>query len=100
MNHRDFSQPVHVNGADGKLVAITSLYDAFDFLHAWPRERRGVIYETAMRACCAAHDGHFPVPAARKAFEGFARSAKILADAPIVEPWMFGANSARGGVPA
>lgn len=99
MNHRAFQMPVYVNGPDQKPTAVSSLGDAFDFLEAWPQKRRGVIYETAHRACCAAHDGRLPIEAARKAFAGFAKSAQILVEAPIVEPWMITSGSARGGVP-
>ncbi|WP_318012598.1 MULTISPECIES: DUF982 domain-containing protein [unclassified Mesorhizobium] len=46
----------------------------------WPRNRRGPIFETALRACQRAYDGHVPASLARDAFAGFARSARILED--------------------
>lgn len=100
MSNRNFPEPVHVLVTEGAAMPVASLAEAFDFLADWPRERRGVIYETAHRACCAAHDGRLPVEAAQKAFAGFARSAGILASSPIVAPWMLKSGSSRGGVSA
>ena len=57
MSERTFDSPVFVRAAEGLIHEITCLEDAFDFLDEWPEHRRGVIYETAKRACHRAFDG-------------------------------------------
>ncbi|MER8748039.1 DUF982 domain-containing protein [Mesorhizobium sp. M1050] len=52
-----------------------------DFLNDWPEDRRDVIHEAALRACCDAYDRRKPVSVARNAFFGFAKRAAILEDA-------------------
>ena len=52
MSERTFDSPVFVRAAEGLIQEIACLDDAFDFLDEWPEHRRGVIYETARRACC------------------------------------------------
>jgi hypothetical protein len=60
-----------------------------------------VIYQTATRACHRAFDGLVPLKAAREAFAGFARSAKILVDVSMAMPWMAGPKAGEtGGVAA
>jgi hypothetical protein len=54
---------------------IECLADAFEFLQEWPNNRRGLIFDTAFRACQRAYDGQVPISVAREAFAGFARSA-------------------------
>ena len=101
MSDRTFDSPVFVRVAEGLIQEISCLEDAFDFLDEWPRNRRGVIYETAKRACQRAFDGHIPPTIARDAFAGFARSAKILEDVSTTVPWMVGAKAGHtGGVAA
>ncbi|RLP26335.1 DUF982 domain-containing protein [Mesorhizobium sp. YM1C-6-2] len=51
--------------------------EALDFLDKWPRNRRGPIYEIALRACRGAYSHDVPLDVARSAFVGFARSAGI-----------------------
>jgi len=101
MSERTFESPVFVRAAEGLVQEIACLEDACDFLHEWPRHRRGVIYETATRACHRAFDGLVPLRAARDAFAGFARSAKILEDVSVAMPWMTGPKAGEtGGVAA
>lgn len=88
MSERTFESPVFVRAAEGLVQEIACLEDACDFLHEWPKHRRGIIYETATRACHRAFDGLVPLKAAREAFAGFARSAKILEDVSMALPWM------------
>jgi hypothetical protein len=38
---------------------ITGLDDVFDFLDEWPREKRNLAYETLVRYCREAANGHF-----------------------------------------
>lgn len=101
MNDRTFDNPVFVRAEEGLVQEIACLEDAFDFLDEWPRHRRGVIYETAKRACLRAFDRQLPLTVARDAFIGFARSAKILEDVSTTVPWMVGVKSDQtGGVAA
>jgi hypothetical protein len=101
MSDRTFESPVFVRVAEGLVQEIACLEDAFDFLDEWPRHRRGVIYDTAKRACQRAFDGYIPSTVARDAFAGFARSAKILEEVSTTVPWMVGVKSDQtGGVAA
>lgn len=97
MSERIFDSPVFVKAAEGLVQEIACLEDAFDFLDDWPGHRRGVIYETARRACHRAFDGSVPVKVAHDAFAGFARSAKILEDVSTAIPWMAGAKAGETG---
>ncbi|MER9868593.1 DUF982 domain-containing protein [Mesorhizobium sp. M0136] len=101
MSERTFESPVFVRAAEGLIQEIACLEDAFDFLDEWPKHRRGVIYETAKRACHRAYDGLIPLIVARDAFAGFARSVKILEDVATAMPWVAAAQSGEtGGVAA
>ncbi|MBZ9799009.1 DUF982 domain-containing protein [Mesorhizobium sp. ES1-4] len=100
MNDKAFDRPVLVRNGHFMIEEISCLEDAFEFLHKWPQERRGPIFETAVRACQRAYDGDAPVPLARDAFAGFARSAKILEDVSASMPWMAGTKVGQGGVVA
>ncbi|RWX71306.1 DUF982 domain-containing protein [Mesorhizobium sp. M4B.F.Ca.ET.089.01.1.1] len=101
MSERTFESPVFVRAAEGLIREIACLEDAFDFLNEWPSHRRGVIYETAKRACCRALDGSVPLKVARDAFAGFARSVKVLEHVTTAMPWMAGAKMGQtGGVAA
>jgi hypothetical protein len=71
-----------------------------EFLYEWPKDRRGTIYETALRACQRAFDSDYPLSAARGAFSGFAKAARILEEVSITMPWMTGKDSHGGGVTA
>ena len=97
MSERTFEVPVFVKAAEGGVQEVACLEDACRFLDAWPRHRRGVIYDTAKRACHRAFDGLVPLKAARDAFAGFARSAKILDDVPTPMPWIAGAKAGKAG---
>lgn len=100
MNGRTFGSPVFVKDGNCIIQEIGSLEDALDFMYEWPKSRRGVIYETALRACQRAFEGDYPLEAARNAFSGFAKSAQILEDVDTVLPWMIGDDNPKGGVPA
>ena len=77
VNDRVFDAPVFVKGSEHFIQEITSLDEALDFLEEWPRNRRGPIYEIALRACRGAYSHDVPLDVARSAFVGFARSAGI-----------------------
>lgn len=97
MSERTFDSPVFVRAAEGLIQEIACLDDALDFLDEWPEHRRGVIYETAKRACHQAFDGFVPLKVARDAFAGFARSVKIREDASGAMPWTAGTNTGQAG---
>ena len=100
MSDKSFSSPVFVRTGPEFIQEIASLNDALDFLDEWPEELRGPVYETALRACCRAHDGHIPVSVGRDAFAGFAKSARILEDITAPLPWMQQRGSGVSGAPA
>ncbi|MGX5843535.1 DUF982 domain-containing protein [Mesorhizobium sp. ArgA1] len=99
MNDRLFDSPVLVRSESGLVQEIVGIEDALEFLYEWPKNRRGVIYDTALRACQRAFDSGYPLPAARQAFCGFARSARIYDDVTSALPWAAtGAQSRDGGL--
>ncbi len=97
MNDRMFDSPVFVKDGNVLIQEISCLEDALEFLYEWPKNRRGPIYETALRACQKAFDSDYPRSAAREAFASFARSVKILEEVTAPMPWMLAPNSSRGG---
>ncbi|TPI40908.1 DUF982 domain-containing protein [Mesorhizobium sp. B3-1-9] len=100
MNDRIFDSPVFVKTENSLIQEIACLEDALEFLYAWPRNRRGTIFETALRACQRAFDSGYPLTAARDAFRGFAKSVKILEDVSVPLPWMTGKGGCGGGLTA
>lgn len=98
MNDRMFDSPVFVKSGNSLVQEIACLEDALEFLYEWPKNRRGPIYETALRACQRAFDGTYPLSAAREAFCGFAKSAKIHEDVTTALPWMVSKRSQGGGL--
>ncbi|PDQ21726.1 hypothetical protein CN311_07630 [Mesorhizobium sanjuanii] len=98
MNDRMFDTPVFVNDGNSLIKEIACLEDALEFLYEWPRNRRGVIYDTALRACQRAFDSNYPLSAARQAFAGFARSVQILEEISTPLPWMAAKTGQRGGL--
>jgi hypothetical protein len=101
MEDKSFGNPVFVRTGERLVQEIASVHDALDFLDEWPENLRGSIYETALRACYRAHDGLFAVGVARSAFEGFAKSARILEEVSAPLPWMMqDSKSGQGGVTA
>jgi hypothetical protein len=98
MNDRIFDSPVFVKSGNSLVQEIACLEDALEFLYEWPKNRRGPIYETALRACQRAFDGSYPLSAAREAFCGFAKSAKIHEDVTTAMPWMVSKRGQGGGL--
>ena len=99
MNDRKFDSPVFVKSGNRLIQEIACLEDALEFLYEWPKNRRGPIYETALRACQRAFDSGYPLKAARDAFRGFANAAKIIEDVAVPSSWWVDANG-RGGLAA
>lgn len=58
---------------------ITTVAQAYAFLHDWPVQQRGVAHSLATKACKAALLGEIEAETARDAFSAFARRAGILA---------------------
>jgi hypothetical protein len=98
MNDRMFDSPVFVKDGNSIIQEIACLEDPLEFLYEWPKNRRGVIYDTALRACHKVIETDYPLSAARQAFAGFAKSAKILEEVSIPLPWMTGKTGQGGGV--
>jgi len=96
MNDRIFDGPVFVKSAGNLVREIADLEDALEFLYEWPKERRGTIYQTALRACQRAFDSDYPLSAARQAFCGFAKSANIH-EQITATPWVVPGGRSRGG---
>ena len=99
MNDRVFDSPVFVKGAPHFIQEIASLDGAVDFLEEWPSDRRGPIYETALRACHRAYAREVPLDVAHKAFSGFAKSVGILEQVDTLFPFAAISQSGRGGLP-
>lgn len=97
MNDRMFDSPVFVRSGDSLIQEITCLEDALEFLYDWPKNRRGPIYDTALRACQRAFDSNYPLSAARQAFHGFAKAARIHEDVTAVLPWAVSGSRGQGG---
>ncbi|MGI6853891.1 DUF982 domain-containing protein [Mesorhizobium sp. 1B3] len=97
MSDRMFESPVFVKAGKNLIEEIACLEDALEFLYEWPKNRRGVIYETARRACQKAFEGDYPLSAARQAFCGFAQTVNILEDIATPLPWMTGTKPGQGG---
>ena len=102
MNDRMFNSPVFVKNGNSLIQEIACLEDALEFLYEWPENRRGPIYDTALRACQLAFEKRdYPRSAAREAFAGFAKSANILEEVSAPPAWMITTPGAgRGGMPA
>jgi len=101
VNDRVFEAPAFVRDGKHLIQEIYSLDDALDFLGKWPLNRRGPIYETALRACRRAYNRDESLDVARSAFIGFARSAGIHEKVDIMLPFPGRAQATgRGGVPA
>jgi len=100
MSDRLFDSPVFVKDGPYLVREIASIGDALDFLYEWPEYDRGLIYETAWKACCDSHDGIKPVEAVESAIRGFAKKTGILEEPEVALPWMKGKKSGGGLVQA
>jgi hypothetical protein len=96
MSDRTFDNPVFVKDGNHLIQEIACLEDALEFLYEWPKNRRGPIHQTALRACQKVYESDYPLSAARDAFAGFAKSARILENVTAALPWMT-AKKGRGG---
>lgn len=88
VSDRLFDKPVYVTNGRYLTLEIASIHDALMFLHEWPEDDRDLIYETAWKACCDAHDGVKPIIAAQNAIKGFARKRGILDQPTVPIPWV------------
>ena len=99
MSDTYFDSPVYVKDGGRLVRQIQSVADALDFLDEWPVDRRGMMFEVAEEALHSAHDGRFPITAARNAFASWASASRVLEDAQVAPAWMTGPKVGNGGVP-
>src|SRR6476660_8213455 len=98
MNGYVFDNPVRVR--DGQSIReVANVWDAIEFMEEWPVPARGLIHETALDACYAAHDGRKPVETARRGFVAWARRTGLLVDASVAPFWMTAPES-KAAAPA
>jgi hypothetical protein len=100
MSERTFDDPVFVMNGNRLIQEIACLEDALEFLYEWPKNRRGPIYRTALRARQKVYESDYPLSAARDSFVGFAKSVRILEKISAPLPWMITPRSGRGGIQA
>jgi hypothetical protein len=58
---------------------ITCLDEIFNVLDEWPEDKRGLAYDTLLKACRDADSGRFPLSAARENFRRFLNMSGVLA---------------------
>ncbi|WP_323848132.1 DUF982 domain-containing protein [Aminobacter sp. MET-1] len=97
MSDRMFDSTVFVESGNSLIEEIACLEDELEVLDEWPRNRRGPIYNTALRACQRAFESGYPLSAARQTFIGFAKSVNILEDVTIPLPWLMGGKTGASG---
>lgn len=71
------------------IVEVTCLDEIFDFLDEWPEDKRGLAYDTLLKACRDADNGRFPLSAARENFRRFLNMSGVLVkaeSAPKIAP--------------
>jgi hypothetical protein len=101
MHDKLFENPVFVESGPFTIREIASVNDALDFLDEWPDELRDLVFQTIHSTCLAAHDGRYPVAAAREAFAKWARRANIAADDAQNPAWMLApGKTGYGGLQA
>lgn len=76
---------------------ITGLDDVFDFLDEWPREKRNLAYETLVRCCREAANGHWPTDAVRENLRIFLQQNNKLAELEDVPPHLRRSTDAKIG---
>jgi len=100
MSDTYFDSPLYVKDGDLLVRQIQCVADALDFLDEWPADRRGMMFDVAQEALHSAHDGRFPLTAARTAFASWARASGVLDDASVAPPWMTGPKLGNSGIPS
>ncbi|RUM25310.1 DUF982 domain-containing protein [Rhizobium vallis] len=61
---------------------VTCLDEIFDVLEEWPQDKRGLAYDTLLKACRDAASGRFPLSAARENFRRFLKMSGVLEGGP------------------
>lgn len=79
MEHNLFEKPVRIFVGLNFPGEIETVAQAFAFLNDWPTGRRGPAHTLALNTCRGAIERTVEAKTARKAFESFARVARILA---------------------
>ena len=59
---------------------ITCLDEILDFLDEWPEDKRGLAYDTLLKACRDTASGRFPLSATRENFRRFLKMSGVLAN--------------------
>lgn len=100
MTMRTFDSPVYVRTGNTLIKEIWCLEDALEFLYDWPADRRGAIYETAVRACQSVIEHDYPLSDARAAFVGFVKSIGALEAVDTRAAWAVPSGQSSGGTTA
>jgi hypothetical protein len=58
---------------------VTCLDEIFDVLDGWPEDKRGLAYDTLLKASRDTANGRFPLSAARENFRRFLKMSGVLA---------------------
>jgi hypothetical protein len=85
MHNLQFLSPVRVS-IEHQITEVDNVDEALEFLHRWPPERRGPVYNCAVNGCHAAIEARLSAEDAHKAFESFARITGILAEGSTPNP--------------
>ncbi len=93
MSDRIFDRPIFMKDRNVLIREISCLEDALEFLYEWPKNRRGPVYETALRACQRAFDSNYPLTAAQDALASFTKSAGMMGDVTVPLAGMTGSKS-------
>jgi hypothetical protein len=79
--NQNFESPVYV--LDGAIaLRIENISDALAFMSKWPKDYRGVVFETVRWGFYAALQGQLSMETAQKGFKGWAKAHGILAKSP------------------
>ncbi|ANK85670.1 MULTISPECIES: DUF982 domain-containing protein [Rhizobium] len=67
------------------VAEITCLDEIFELLDEWPQDKRGLAYDTLLKACRDTAKGAFPLSAARENFRRFLKMSGMLDSGPKFE---------------
>ena len=79
MSNKRFPTPVRVILQHSREVAISSAWEALEFLRSWPADPASRAYRVAVQHCLDAVDGILSSRKAQASFIAAAREAGILA---------------------
>ena len=93
-----FDSSIYIQGRHF-VEEITGLDDVFYLLEDWPEERRGLAYDTLLRACREAACNRFPISTVRENTHRFVKSAGILVEVEDVPFFSFRSSDSNVGNP-